>query len=104
MRSSAFRFRRQVSCLMAEGYGECGIRVGLSSLPGILSLARLSNKLFPAVHTVLVSLAPLSYMVIFATDSLGDLLVHHLAAHRAKAHRGVCAPVIEVGTTVTLQH
>ena len=40
----------------------------------------------------------------FATFPGEDTLIHDLAAIRAKAHRNVSAPVIEVGTIATLRH
>ena len=41
-------------------------------------------------------------MLLFAALADGNILIHHLAAHRAKPHRGVGSCVIEVGARVRL--
>jgi len=75
-----------------------------------LQKSRLADELFAAIHTVLASFMSFScmrFLVAYgragaATAHLcGNMLTHHLAALKTKAHWCVCAPVIGVGATIS---
>ena len=58
------------------------------------------NKLLATTHAVFVSTASADRVFLFTALLEGDILVHQLAARRAKAHRSIWTRVIEVQTTV----
>jgi len=69
--------------------------------PRISLLSYSLDKLFATMQTILVSFTSAFCVFLFSTLLDGDVFIHHLATHRAKAHRGVSAPVIKVGAIVS---
>jgi hypothetical protein len=59
------------------------------------------NKLFPAIHTKLLTVATTIGVFFPIAHFHGNLAVHHLAAHWTKTHLRVGTPMINIGTALS---
>jgi len=62
------------------------------------------GKLFATMQTVLMSFTSTYSVFLFTTLSNKDGFVNHLATDRAKAHRRICSPMIQVGALLSLHY